>query len=249
LLNETVYLGGSRVPAHSHKSGYFCLVRKGSYTEAFGGKQRVCHPLTFAFHPPEELHSERFESMEARSFNIEIANDWLTRMSGEVRLDNPAEFTGTLAASLALRLYREFQLLDPMSNLAIEGLMLEIVAAASRLVKGVKRPSIPPWLARVRQILHDRFLESLSLTEIGSLVEIHPVHIAASFRRCYGVTLGQYARQLRLEYACGQLVRSNKPLSEVAAICGYADQSHLSRTFKQAFGVTPSEYRIRRGLN
>jgi hypothetical protein len=58
VLAETRYAAGSRVPMHAHQHGYFCLVRRGHYTEIFDRHTRDVGPLTVAFHPPEERHSE-----------------------------------------------------------------------------------------------------------------------------------------------------------------------------------------------
>src|SRR5207249_4782506 len=52
LLTETHYSPGVHLPRHAHENAYFCLVRRGTYVEQFGGRTRVCGPLTVAFHPP-----------------------------------------------------------------------------------------------------------------------------------------------------------------------------------------------------
>src|SRR5262245_25682148 len=57
-LSETRYAPGTSLPRHSHEYGYFCLVRRGTYREEYGGRQRWCGPQTFAYHPPGELHAE-----------------------------------------------------------------------------------------------------------------------------------------------------------------------------------------------
>src|SRR5215471_3392630 len=250
LLNETVYPAGARIPRHSHEDGYFCLVRQGNYSEAYGVKKRACGPFTFAFHPPGEMHSEQFGDTEARSFNIEITSDWLERMRlYSVRLDGPAHFQGGPLAALALKLYREFQSADPVSHIAIEGLILEIVAEASRRLRTPGGAKAPPWLDRVRDILHESFARAPVLSNIAASVGVHPVYMAAAFKRRYRCTVGEYVRQLRLEFACRQLATSANTLAEIAVQAGFADQSHFSRTLKNSLGVTPGQYRAQHSLN
>jgi AraC family transcriptional regulator len=249
LLNETVYYPGTRIPSHSHEDGYFCLVRRGTYTEAYGKRERCCGPFTLAFHPPGELHSEKFDEREVRSFNIDITREWLARMKEySVNLDGSMEFQGGTAPSLALKLYKEFRLTDSASRLAIEGLILEIVAQAGRLENGreIKPPS---WLDCVREIVQDRFADGLSLRDIAKLVDVHPVYLATAFKRHFRCTIGEYTRRQRIEYVCRELELSNKPLAEIAASAGFADQSHLSRVLKDRLGMTPSEYRSHLRLN
>src|SRR5262245_19517933 len=75
-LTETRYSPGMRVPRHAHEQAYFCLLRRGTYTESYGSRTRVCGPLTVSFHPSDEVHSGRFGPAEGRSFNIEVGPRW-----------------------------------------------------------------------------------------------------------------------------------------------------------------------------
>src|SRR5262245_50181567 len=249
LLNETGYFPGARIPPHSHEEGYFCLVRRGTYSEAYGTRRRTCGPFTLAFHPPGELHSEIFDNQEVMSFNIEIPRAWVGRM-GEcaVTLDRSAGFAGGPGAAQALKLEQEFRSTDCASHLAIEGLILEIVAEACRL-ENREELDRPAWLRQVREILHDRFSEALSLRDLAKLVDIHPVHMATAFKAHFHCTIGEYVRHLRIEYACRELEQSSKSLAEIASAAGFSDQSHLSRVLKERLGVTPTEYRARARLN
>ena len=95
----------------------------------------------------------------------------------------------------------------------------------------------------MRELLHERTPASASLSELAGVVGVHPAHLARSFRRDYGVTVGQYARGLRLEWATSQLARPDLSLAEVAAGAGFADQSHFTRSFRSYAGVTPGRYR------
>jgi hypothetical protein len=52
---------------------------------------------------------------------------------------------------------------------------------------------------------------------------------------------GDYQRQLRLREA-RSLIAAGRPISEAAALAGFADQSHLSRWFTRSYGVTPGDY-------
>src|SRR5262249_33108698 len=149
------------LPRHCHQNGYFCLVRSGGYAETFGGKSRACGPGTLAFHPPGEVHAQRFGEREVSSFNVEVPPAWARRL-GEVGglLARPAEVQGGPAADLALRLYGEFRAPDPFSPLVVEGLVLELLGTAARLLFRPER-AVPRWLARVREALDERFAQRL----------------------------------------------------------------------------------------
>src|SRR5262245_27599153 len=119
ILTETRYAPRARLPKHSHEHAYFCLVRRGSYTEAYGNRSRSCGPLTCVFHPPHEEHSECFDNTEVASFSIEVTPAWLERISTDAAvLDRAVELHGGVVAGLAMRLYREFLHMDDVSPLA-----------------------------------------------------------------------------------------------------------------------------------
>jgi AraC family transcriptional regulator len=194
-----------------------------------------------AYHPAEEVHSEHIQGSAVHSFNVELNAAWAQRLhEGAPLLRNPTDAGGGLPAVLALRLYREFRLMDGVSPLAIEGLVLEIFA---ELVRLAAPPRLPPWLTRARELLHDRFQDNLGLAEIAATVGVHPVYLASTFRRHFRQTIGEYQRQLRVEFACNQLATGRAGLAEIALAAGFADQSHFARVFKRHLGMTPGTYR------
>jgi AraC family transcriptional regulator len=95
----------------------------------------------------------------------------------------------------------------------------------------------------VRELLHERAPATATLSELADAVGVHRIHLARSFRREYGVTLGEYARSLRLEWATAQLAQDETSLAEIATRAGFADQSHFTRAFRAHTGVTPGRYR------
>jgi len=149
---------------------------------------------------------------------------------------------------LGMKLYGEFDRPDSVSLLAVEGLMLE---ALSELVRLKEKPELAPpsWLRSARNHVQDRFSESLGLSEIAASVGVHPAHLARSFRRCYGLTIGEYQRRLRVEFASQQLCETQTPILTIALTAGFADQAHFSRTFRNKTGMTPASFRAAFGAD
>jgi AraC family transcriptional regulator len=141
-------------------------------------------------------------------------------------------------------MYQEFRQADEASVLAIEGIALELAAAFGRASSSLSERHPPRWLVHARELLHARFSDPLSLSEIAAEVHVHPVHLARVFRRVYGSTVGEYVRRLRVEFASQQLLTSDSPLSAIAHQAGFSHQSHFSTTFKRFVGATPAEYRF-----
>jgi len=83
-----------------------------------------------------------------------------------------------------------------------------------------------------------------AIADLAALAQVNPAYLARCFRRCYGQSIGQYARRVRLECVARKLTETREPLSAIALGAGFADQSHLTRTFRAHWGVTPRQYRL-----
>jgi AraC-like DNA-binding protein len=96
-------------------------------------------------------------------------------------------------------------------------------------------------------------LRKLSFTRekayaFGCTLMDQPAHLTRIFRQHYGHTIGSHVRQLRLEAARSQLGDAQRStLAEVAVACGFSDQSHLTRLFHAAYGITPARFRRESG--
>jgi AraC family transcriptional regulator len=144
-------------------------------------------------------------------------------------------------SALGRRLAVELQAREAGWGLAVEGLVLQLIATTGRAAASAARL---PWLRRARDLLHEGVPDVPgSLTELAAAVGVHPAHLARCFRREYGQTVGEYARALRLEWAAEQLALDGASLAEIALRAGFADQSHFTRAFRRHAGVTPGRYR------
>lgn len=244
-LTEAIYPPHYKIPQHSHERPYFGLVLLGEYTETYGNNSRTCTPSTLVFHPSDERHSQNFYGKQTHLFRIEVCPNWLDQISKRVPIQNKAaDFHENPACQLATRLYYEFRDMDEVSPLVIEGLALEIIGEVSR----PSRPSAvlaPRWLRQAREMIHERAFERLTLSQIAQAVGVHPVYLAREFRRVFKCTVGEYIRKLRIQAACREMIRPDSSLAGIAAACGFHDQSHFSKAFKQVMHMTPAAYRAR----
>jgi AraC family transcriptional regulator len=242
-ISETVYRPSLVIPRHDHELASVCLVLEGAYDERYGQRRRVCTRGMVVFHPPGEHHSDVHHDTPVRLLSIEIGRARLAALQELAPvLNEPGHLAGGEAAWLAERLAREFRGSDPASALAIEALVLELLVASRRSMPR-DDASAPAWLARAQAFLHTHFAEAVSVEQVAAEAGVHPAHLARVFRRHHRCTLGDYVRRLRLDAARLALVDSDRPLAEIAVAAGFADQSHFSRLFRAASGVTPGRYR------
>lgn len=244
ILTETSYVPDQKLPRHSHDRANFVIVLQGTFTEHFGRRSRRCAPLNVIFRPPEEVHTDHFHNAGGRCLTIEVADPWWERASDYSSiLKDSVDFQGGLLATIAARLYSEFRLMDSISPIAIEGLMLEMVAETSRLSLRKPGQACAGPLERAREIIHTHFSDNLTVGFIAESVGLHPVYLARKFRARHNCTIGEYTRRLRIQFACSEMANSDATIAEIASASGFFDQSHFSRAFKRLMGMTPAEYR------
>ncbi|MGH7754654.1 MAG: helix-turn-helix domain-containing protein [Vulcanimicrobiaceae bacterium] len=102
-------------------------------------------------------------------------------------------------------------------------------------------------LQRVLDYIHDNIAQDLSLAELAAVAELSPSHFKALFRRSAGVPVHQYVIRARVDHASDLLLRNRLPVSEVALLAGFANQSHLSRCMRRVVGTTPGTLLRRAG--
>jgi AraC-like DNA-binding protein len=96
---------------------------------------------------------------------------------------------------------------------------------------------------RARALLHSRPTQSLELPEIATVAGTSVSHLVRSFSRVVGLPPQRYHVQVRLAHA-RRLLAEGQAASWVAYECGFADQSHLNRRFKECHGLTPGAFQI-----
>lgn len=100
-------------------------------------------------------------------------------------------------------------------------------------------------LGKLVEYMRENISGQLSLNELAELVGCSSYHVIRLFREAKGMSPHAYLIQLRLETARQQL-DSGKQIGDVAHLTGFSDQSHLTRKFKQRYGLTPGRYLAQR---
>lgn len=242
-LSERVYPAGMVLRTHCHAHAYLSCVLAGGYVEKYSHRESVCAEGEMRFLPPGELHENQF-STGVRALLVRIEPAMLDRLGDHATvLSTPGEVTGLACSWLANRMVREFTAEDDVAPLAMEGVLLEILAESARAIGEGGGSNAPSWLRRVRETLEDSYLEAPSLSELAAVAGVHPVHLSREFRKHYQSTIGEFIRKRRIEHASNLLANSATPLSEIALLCGFSDQSHFCAMFKTHTGLTPAKFR------
>jgi AraC family transcriptional regulator len=227
---------------HYHDRACLSVMLSGSFREHINGRVIECEEAGVLLKPAGEPHRDEFAG--SAQIIVEPDEDSATRLGECETLFREISYKrNRIASAIAGRIARELQGSDPFTRLAVEGLTLELFALVLRAGQGPASSRAPSWLALVR----DRIEAAEALPDVAQLAadaQVHPAYLARTFRRCYGVSIGQYARSVRLEWVARQLIATGEPLSALAFRAGFADQSHLTRAFRARWGVTPGQYRV-----
>ena len=241
ILKEIVDRTEAEVPRHMHEDGHFLFIISGLYITSARGVGQLCSSSTLIFNPPGTTHHDRFHKRGGRFLTVSPKSEALGFLQSPIDLiDRSVGFSGGEVSWLGSKLYKEFQNPDEVSAVVMEGLALELLG---HTLRSRVRLVPPRWLQLARELIHDRFTETLTVTEIAQTVGAHPVYLVRAFRKHYRLTIGEYLRKLRVEFACRQMSLTDAQLSHIAAAAGFYDQSHFTRTFKRLTGMTPTEYR------
>lgn len=230
-------------PRHRHALASLSFVLAGSYRETFRMGAAMRQPSTVVFHPPQESHAVEYQDRPVRILSVHLNAQRFSHFTTYSKVFESRASGCTKAINwIGYRLYREFCNADELSALAVEGLVNEALVEAARAQTRCEKGS-PTWLRRAEEFLRDNFTQQFSCEDVANAAGVHPAHLARVFRRNHGCTIGEYVRQLRLEFAAHAISSQDSSLAEVASAAGFSDQSHLTRIFRNHFGVTPSEYR------
>lgn len=230
---------GLQLPPHAHPDTMIAVVLSGGWTARTQAGEREAFAPSIVVEPAGEIHDKLFGAVESAVVSLALEAGRLGSAVGDLtqrflRVRDP------YLELLARRAANELEEPDDVSPLAVEAAALELVARMARSV-GLERH--PAWLGKAREVLNDRYADSLSLDDIADAVGVEPERLARGFRRAYGESLGDYLRRIRVNAAARKLASTDEPISQVAGEVGFADQSHLTRWFGRYLETTPGKYR------
>lgn len=229
------------IPLHSHTSARLALLLEGALTEITDGRVDTIRKGDLTFWPEGATHSDVFTS-GSRSLQIELSHD-VYRHLATYFPQSLAPIAGDRFEGATQRLLREIERLDEASPLALQGLIYEIIARASRLTTDT-----PPISFAVNQAIRyarEHFETPITLGDLAAAANVSARRLTERFTAELQITPMEYVRDLRLARAEAMLRETSLSPSEIAASCGFYDHAHFCRLFKRRTGLTPGQFRAR----
>ncbi len=228
---------GSSDLLHFHENPHLCFILNGRVIDKRRKSEMERQSGDLMFFHAGEPHQTIYKLLPEINLSFEIKDGLFADKSlGETcQLEslskNPnSKFT-------ALKIYKELVIHDEFSDSSIEMLLLNLCNGEAE-TKSVR----PKWVEKVIELLNDNWNEPLSLKDLAAAANVYPTTISKHFPKYVSCTLGEYRRRLKIEKSLSFIKTSNQSLTEIAYQCGFADQSHFTRTFKQMTGFLPRQY-------
>ncbi len=230
------------IPEHAHRPASFNVLLSGQHHWVSAeGKIRWSLPGIWYYRAPSESHAHESCATPIRSLGVQFP---IEEMPALGKIDSRLVLDHPVGRSLVTEVLEALRCHDPGSEHILYASVHRVAASFLRYGRPVSDQNLRPWLASARQWLDEHWLESVHLTECAAAVGAHPSHLAREFKTAFGMTVGDYIRDRRLEWAYDELGRNDRKVADIAVAAGFSDNAHFSRVFKQRYGKSPSTLRI-----
>lgn len=105
---------------------------------------------------------------------------------------------------------------------------------------------LPPEMLQVVTFLNNNFSRQITASEMADSLGVSPATLRRKFTQFFSLSPMKYLHRLRLKNAAGMLKNSDLPVKVIGFRCGFVTPLHFSRSFKEFFDCTPTEYRTSR---
>jgi AraC-like DNA-binding protein len=238
---------------HAHDEYAIGASESGTETFHCRGYQHLATPGSLILVNPEDLHDGRAVGDGYSYRMIYVAPDVFADVAREggswrapVPLFRAPMIRDELLATMVRAFNRRAELRDGLDNLALEaGLMQilrELVDRHSGHCAGDTRCRRDNGLIRMAcRYLDENFASNPTLTDVAEHCRVSRFALMRLFSKHLGMPPHTYMTHARLRVA-RQLLLKGESAASVAAAVGYVDQSHLTKRFRAAFGVTPGQF-------
>jgi AraC family transcriptional regulator len=189
--------------------------------------------------------------MNVPYLQLSISDAALIAASDEkVELRMYRKFADPRLRSLVRAVHAETLAGFPRGRLFLDSVEQEIAAALVN-AHAVQRRPVQKYrgglgsarLRNIKEFVHAKMESDLSLDEMARSVGLSTAHFARMFRKSTGETPHQFILRERVERAKTILRAPNARILDVAIACGFKTQQHFAQVFRDACGVSPTEYR------
>lgn len=238
-------LVGLAFSPHRHDTYAIGVTLSGVQTFRYRGTQRHCLPGQIHVLHPDEMHDGAAGTGEGFAYRIVYIDPALVQQAlGGTALpfvSDPIVENSVVQDALPRGLWRLEDPIDDVERIelvaAVADLLLRASSSAARSPRSLRLAS----LLRVRDLIIADPTVRHSIATLEGVSGLDRWALARQFRAAFGTSPSSFRTMRRLDAARG-MIRDGLPLAAAAVEAGFADQCHMSRLFKRAYGLTPAKW-------
>lgn len=239
-------------PPHTHETYVIGVTLDGVHSYMHKGVRVRCEAGTICFINPDEVHDG---SPDSQGYSYRMTYPSPQFLSALLRVETgrvvgPPRFRtpGVHDPELAQMFCAAHRALEGKEEalFADEKLIGFYLTAIERYAGGlpgmIAAGQEPEAVARIKDYLIAHMGEPTDFKTLAGQAGLSAWHLIRVFRKATGLTPHAWLVDRRVHHA-RELLRAGESPSHIAVQCGFADQAHLTRSFKARLGVTPGQYR------
>ncbi|RAP58174.1 AraC family transcriptional regulator [Oleiagrimonas sp. MCCC 1A03011] len=240
VVSKTIYRRGVYEGWHAHSSTHITYVLRGGNREVRKTSEHEARPGKVLFYRQNEPHRNNNTQLPTLNINVELTpaclrNNFISEADLHTGLQQHPN-----ARLVLLKMYKETLLNDEHVDASLQMFLHTLTTFSDRRFSP---ETWPDWMKKVHQCIHDQWHSRIRLDQLAQASGVSPVTISKHFPRYLGCTLGEYMRRLKIDHALAWMKTSDRNLADIAYACGFADQSHFTRTFRQQTSMLPTQFR------
>ena len=236
------HLHGQAFAAHRHDTYAIGITLSGIQTFRFRGERWQCLPGQCHILHPDEPHDGGAGTDAGFCYRIVYIDPGLVQ---DALHGNPLPFVGhpvlgaaRVPASGAADVWDFNEDMDDVARIELVDAVANLLVGAASGTARTTGTLAPGRLSRVRDLIVAAPAERHSMDELERLAGLDRWTLARQFRAAYGTSPSRFRIMRQLDHV-RRLLKHGTSLVEASIEAGFADQSHMSRRFKSAYGLTP----------
>ncbi|GAT66849.1 araC family transcriptional regulator [Planomonospora sphaerica] len=241
---EASLIGEGFAP-HRHDTYAIGVTLAGVQTFRYRGELRHCLPGDWHVLHPDEVHDGMPGTDEGFGYRILYVDPFLVQQALGGRplpfVADPVVRRRDVRPPLSACLRRIDEPLDDLERLDVALLVADLLERHSAPRPGGRAGLALEELSRVRELITEDPVTRRSVEELERISGLDRWTLARQFRAAFGTSPTRFRTMRQLDRV-RRLLRGGTPPREAALEAGFADQSHMTRMFKRAYGMTPGAW-------
>ncbi|HKU94813.1 MAG TPA: AraC family transcriptional regulator [Vineibacter sp.] len=237
---------GPAFSLHRHDTYAIGVTLSGVQTFHYRGERRLCLPGQGHILHPDETHDGGPATAEGFGYRIVYVDPALIQQALGGRplpfVADPVIDANVFEHALPPALWRLEDPIDDVAQVDLTAAMADMLVTAAARTSPAKGGSLRlASLLSIRDLITALPAAPLSLEALETVSGLDRWSLARQFRAAFGTSPSSFRTMRQLDQV-RRLIRDGQPLATAALAAGFADQSHMSRMFKRAYGLTPARW-------